>query len=123
MGHYDNPCFSAELVQLAVKGHVIIRREKEGRRDQWTVEEPEKASDQPLLRHEKALVKNLFSFLSLIKLTKENGVYFIVAKRAHFRALARDLKSRNYSSSTGTEPRLVPSSYLLILCSAWFFLP
>lgn len=96
MGHYDNSCFSADLVQLAVKGHVIIRREKEGRRDQWTVEEPEKASDQALLRNEKALVKNLFSFLSLIKLTKENGVYFIVAKRAHFRALARDLKSRNY---------------------------
>lgn len=96
MGAYDNCCFSADLVQLAVKGHAIIRREKEGRRDQWIVEEPKHASDQALLPNEKALVKALFVFLSVIKLTKENSADLVVAKRAHFRALARELKPRNY---------------------------
>ncbi|MDQ2077761.1 DUF2207 domain-containing protein [Marinimicrobium sp. ABcell2] len=98
---YDDRCFSADLVQLAVKGHAVIRREKVGRKDQWIVQKPDQPSDQELTYSEKILAEKLFSGISVLELDQKNSQHLAKVEQAHSRALSKRFKPRYFVNNGG----------------------
>ncbi|MGD8818412.1 MAG: DUF2207 domain-containing protein [Acidobacteriota bacterium] len=99
---YDAATFSAAVVNLAVKGHLVITK----RGDDYELERTE--STAPLAPGEAALLEQLFRQSKHLELDNRNHAIVNAARRAHKRALRRDYLNRYFRENTGL---LLPSLF------------
>ncbi|HWS77808.1 MAG TPA: DUF2207 domain-containing protein [Thermomonas sp.] len=71
---HDTRCFSADLLDLAVRGHVRIEREKGLLRDQWTLTRLEGGDLDALPPPQRGLLKALFAAGNTLELKPDNAV-------------------------------------------------
>jgi len=103
---YDAATFSAAVVNLAVKGHLVITK----RGDDYELERTE--STAPLAPGEAALLEQLFRESRRLELDNRNHAIVNAARRAHKRALRRDYLNRYFRENTGL---LLPSLFVSLL--------
>jgi uncharacterized membrane protein YgcG len=110
---YDDKTFSSAIINLAVKGHVLITQDD----DDYTLQR--ESSSQKLAAGEAALIDKLFSSSSVIVLEKANHQRISVARIAHKKALRRDYLNRYFKTNAQL---LLPSTlFSVVLIIAIFF--
>lgn len=90
---YDSKAFTAALINLAVKGHLTIK--KEGK--EYTLDK--KTSDQVLAPGEKVLLEKLFRDGDTLVLEKENHATISTAMTKHRSALRKDYLNIYFSKN------------------------
>lgn len=95
-GSYDDRCFSADVVQMSVKGLISIHREKKFLSDKWKLEKLSEVGDVELSPSEQALFSRLFAGGPEIELEQENHQLLGKAKSQHKAALAKRFKPRYF---------------------------
>lgn len=90
---YDSKAFTAALINLAVKGHLTIKKEDK----KYTLDK--KASDQVLAPGEKVLLENLFKEGDALQLEKENYATISTAMTKHRSALRKDYLNIYFSKN------------------------
>lgn len=99
---YDARCFSADLVEMAVKGHVRIHQEKHGWREVWRLERLHAADPAVLTPAQAALARTLFAKGDNLTLTNAHADRVGPAQRAHTQSLAALYQPRYLHTNTGT---------------------
>lgn len=103
---YDQSAFSAAIINLAVKGHLTIEKDK----DEYTLTKTE--SDESLAPGEEVLIASLFANNDELLLTTENLLRISKAKKAHKAALQKDYNKIYFNLNSTL---LLPSAFLSLL--------
>ena len=93
---YDIRCFSADVLALAVAGHLQINREKHFFKDTWTLD---RNGEVPLTTptSESVLIRSLFAFgEDSLELKNTNAAIVSSARNAHSKALDREFQPRYF---------------------------
>jgi hypothetical protein len=101
---YDARCLSAEVLALAVAGHVLIDRDDGIFRDTWSLErrDPEPGAPPPTTA-QRALLERLFvGGRTRVELRKSNATTLSEARRLHSKALDALLHPRYFERNTGS---------------------
>ncbi|TDK25046.1 DUF2207 domain-containing protein [Luteimonas aestuarii] len=99
-GH-DTPCFSADVLSLAVGGHLGIHRDKGLLKDDWTLERTG-AGGRTHGPEQDALLSHLFAGGDRIELKNTNAATMQKAMAAHSRALQQRFKGRMFNTNGGS---------------------
>ncbi len=101
---YDQAAFTADLVALAVKGHVTIERENQLFGDSWTLIQGQQPEDQDLPPSEQALLRALFLEGSRVELKKssETATRMQAVLKAHTEAIKKRYQGRYIEPNHGT---------------------
>src|SRR5690606_24486621 len=101
MGH-DSRCFAADLLALAVAGHVRIERDKGLLTDDWTlVREPREVGGGTLPASQATLLSHLFpGTRTTLALQKSNAKIMQKAQSAHTSALAKRHSERMFKHNS-----------------------
>lgn len=99
---YDSRCFAADLVEMAVKGHVRIHQEKSGWREVWRLERLPAADPAALTPGQAALARTLFAKGDSLVLTNAQADRVGPAQRAHMQSLAALYQPRYLHTNSGT---------------------
>lgn len=85
---YDMRCFTADILALAVAGHVRINHEDKFLKDDWRLDRNNAASTDALLPAQRALLERLFAGeKDSIALKKKNAATISAARQAHEKVL------------------------------------
>jgi uncharacterized membrane protein YgcG len=87
---YDDRCFAADVLALAVKGHLVIDEDRGflGLSREFTLIERESPDAQPLSAEERSLLAKIFATSNRLELKKENYEAVRAAKSFHRRMLS-----------------------------------
>jgi uncharacterized membrane protein YgcG len=100
---YDTRCFSAEVLAMAVAGHVRIHREDGWFKDSWWLERTDPASESLSDRGQRTLFDRLFpGGKARLDLRKENATTISGARQAHTRTLEAELHPRYFQRNVGS---------------------
>jgi uncharacterized membrane protein YgcG len=100
---YDTRCFSAEVLAMAVAGHVRIHREDGWFKDSWWLERTDPGSESPSDRGQRTLFDRLFpGAKARLDLGKENATTISGARQAHTRTLEAELHPRYFQRNIGS---------------------
>ncbi len=86
---YDQRCFSADLVDLAVHGLLRIDRTKNGRKDDWTLIRTAAAASDAITPAQDVLFSKLFAKGGELPLKSSESARVVAAMTAHNRALTK----------------------------------
>ncbi len=95
---YDNKAFAAALINLAVKGHLILKQSGAGT---YSVERRDNPKAAAIAPGEAALMKKLFAGASTLEMDKANHANVRAAIDAHKQALRRDYEVRYFATNRG----------------------
>ena len=100
---YDTRCFSAEVLAMAVAGHMRIHREDGWFKDGWWLERTE-SETQPLTdSSQRTLFHQLFpGSKARLDLKKANATTIAGARQAHTRSLEKELHPRYFQRNAGS---------------------
>lgn len=98
---YDQRCFAADLVEMGVKGHVVIHQEKSGLREVWRLERQPAADPTSLTQSQAALLRLLFSKGDSLVLTNKQASQVGPAQTAHTQSLAQLYQPRYLITNSG----------------------
>jgi uncharacterized membrane protein YgcG len=87
---YDDRCFAADVLNLAVKGHLIIKEDEKGLlglKKQFTLIKQTRPDAKPLSAEETSLLTKIFSLGTELELTQENHAWVGGTKAFHRRLL------------------------------------
>lgn len=98
---YDNLCFAADVVEMAVKGLLRIHRDKRAFTDKWRLERAAGTMPGDLAPSQKALFHRLFAKGDELELDSSNASVVSAARSAHQHALARRYKPRYFITNAG----------------------
>ncbi|MFP5379898.1 MAG: DUF2207 domain-containing protein, partial [Vicinamibacteria bacterium] len=99
---YDTRCFSAEVLALAVSGHVRIHRERRRFSEQWRLERMDE-DGRPVPPAAAALLARLFpAGRKSLELKNTNASTMQAARSVHDKALDGDLHPRFFRRNTGS---------------------
>jgi hypothetical protein len=101
---YDSRCFTSDLLDLAVAGHLTIHREEGRRRDEWRLERVEAAPRaRSLGAMQQRLLERLFRFRSgVTEVSQSNASLLSAAQSAHSKMLDEDMKGRYFTFNGGS---------------------
>lgn len=91
---YDQRCFAADLVEMAVKGYLRIHQEKSGWREVWRLERLPGADPSALTPSQAALARTLFANGDNLILTNTHADKVGRAQNAHTGSLAQIYQPR-----------------------------
>lgn len=89
---YDDRCFAADVLNLAVKGHLVIDEDKRGLfglSKEFTLLKQQSAAAQPLSAEEQSLLAQLFAKGDRLELKQENHQWVGAAKSFHRRLITK----------------------------------
>jgi hypothetical protein len=98
---YDQRCFAADLVEMGVKGHVVIHQEKSGLREVWRLERQPAADRTSLTPSQAALLRLLFSKGDSLVLTNKQASLVGSAQTAHTQSLTQLYQPRYLITNSG----------------------
>jgi hypothetical protein len=87
---YDDRCFAADVLNLAVKGHLVIKEDKRGlfgTKKEFTLIKETSPNPKPLTPEETTLLTKLFSLGTELELTQDNHEWVSSVKSFHRRLL------------------------------------
>jgi uncharacterized membrane protein YgcG len=100
---YDTRCFSADVLAMAVAGHLRIHHEDGWLSDGWGLERTGAKSTPPTDPGQRKLLDSLFpGGATRIELKKANAAAISGAHRAHTRALEKELQPRYFRRNAGS---------------------
>jgi uncharacterized membrane protein YgcG len=100
---YDTRCFSADVLAMAVAGHLRIHREDGWFKDGWWLERTSSGSQSLTDRSQRTLIDQLFpGGKTRIELKKSNATTISGARQAHTRALEKALHPRYFQRNVGS---------------------
>jgi uncharacterized membrane protein YgcG len=100
---YDTRCFSADVLAMAVAGHLRIHHEDGWLSDGWGLERTDAGSSAPSDPSQRTLLDTLFpAGATRIELTKANATRLSGARQAHTRALEAELQPRYFHRNAGS---------------------
>jgi hypothetical protein len=100
---YDTRCFSADVLAMAVAGHLRIHHEDGWLSDGWGLERTGARSTPPTDPGQRKLLDSLFpGGATRIELKKANAAAISGAHRAHTRALEKELQPRYFRRNAGS---------------------
>ena len=116
---YDTRCFSADLLALAVAGHLRIRRDKGLLKDSWELERIDGATAPPL--HEQAsLMQQLFpGDARTLELKNTNATTVSAAQAKHMQGLAKRFSPALFVRNPGS---IVIAAVLTAVTAAMAFM-
>ncbi|GAB3389186.1 DUF2207 domain-containing protein [Lysobacter fragariae] len=98
---YDPRCFSADLLELAVGGHVLIEREKGFLTDSWWLQRVEGGKTMPSPAQAGLLAK-LFAAGERIELDDSNATTISGARSEHMQSLDKQFQPRMFNRYIGS---------------------
>lgn len=98
---YDHRCFAADLVETAVKGHVVIHQEKAGWREAWRLERLPGADPAALTPSQATLLRLLFAKGDQLVLTNKQADRVGPAQSGHTQSLAQLYSPRFFLANGG----------------------
>jgi hypothetical protein len=100
---YDTRCFSADVLALAVAGHLRIHHEDGWLSDGWGLERTGAGSPPPTDPSQRKLLDGLFPHgAQRVELTKASASTLSGARQAHTRALEAELQPRYFRRNSGS---------------------
>lgn len=96
---YDNRCFTADLVDMAVRGGLHIH---DNGKKKWSLSRDESAHDAPISPAQQEVAKALFAKADTLVLSDRNAGAIGGAQLAHQRRLGQRLKPDFYVNNAGT---------------------
>ena len=94
---YDMRCFTADVLALAVAGHLKIHREDKMFGDKWSLERIESPNAQPIAASQNALLNRLFaSGAPILELKNTNAGTMASTKQKHVTALDHEYQPRYF---------------------------
>lgn len=116
---YSPRCFAADLVELAVRGLVVISQEKNFLAQVWTLERTGKAAPTDLPPSQRTLLDHLFKAGRTIALHQANHVMLGAAKNAQTVSLNGDVYPRYVVSNLQTVGKGALISAAVLALSFW----
>ncbi len=101
---YDDRCFTADLLTLAVAGHVRIDREKRMlRKDAWALERTGEEGRGPIAPTALTLFKSVFAGIGRrLELDKKNALHLQQVRKQHTQALDQRLHGEYFRRNSGS---------------------
>ncbi|MEO5580940.1 MAG: DUF2207 domain-containing protein [Gemmatimonadaceae bacterium] len=93
---YDMRCFSADVLALAVAGHIRIHREKKFLKDEWRLDRGESAESEGLADSQRTLLGRLFSGRETLVLKNTNASFISGVRDAHTKILDAEFQPRYF---------------------------
>lgn len=94
-------CFTADILELAVKGLVTIKSEKKVLGNySWTLERTSSEADSDLPTSQRALLEELFENSPTLAVTPENRARFMSAKLTQFKVLEKAYNGRMFKNNS-----------------------
>ncbi|MEO7917671.1 MAG: DUF2207 domain-containing protein, partial [Dokdonella sp.] len=116
---YSPRCFAADLVELAVRGLVVITSEKKLLSQAWSLQRTEKSAITDLPASQAALLGKLFTARKSIELQQSNHPILGAAKDAQEASLKSDTYPRYIVSNLGTVGKGALISVAVVVLSFW----
>lgn len=118
-GSYDDRCFSADVVQMSVKGLISIHREKKFLSEKWSLKKLGEVGDVALSPSERTLFSRLFAGGPEIELEQENHQLLGKAFNEHKAALAKRFKPRYFLDNGKITVIGCLASVVVVLLAFW----
>jgi uncharacterized membrane protein YgcG len=93
---YDMRCFTADVLALAVAGHLRIHQEDRLFKDEWTLERLEPLASTPLSPGQERLLEMLFRSGNTLVLKNTNASTVSAAREGHQRVLDQEFNPRYF---------------------------
>lgn len=116
---YSPRCFAADLVELAVRGLVVITQKKKLLSQAWSLQRTEKEAPEDLPTSQRRLLANLFSAANTIALVQSNHPVLGAAKAAQTASLKEDTDPRYIVSNLGTVGKGALMSVAVLVLAFW----
>lgn len=116
---YDERCFSADVVQMSVKGLISIHREKKFLSDSWSLKKLSEGADVDLSPSERTLFSRLFAGGPEIELDQKNHQLLGKAMTEHKAALTKRFKPRYFLDNAKITVIGCLASVALLLLAFW----
>lgn len=117
--NYSPRCFAADLVELAVRGLVVITQKKKVLSQAWSLQRTEKEAPEDLPTSQRRLLANLFSAANTIALVQSNHPVLGAAKDAQTASLKADADPRYVVSNLGTVGKGALISVAVLVLAFW----
>jgi uncharacterized membrane protein YgcG len=122
--NYDDRCFAAAVLSLAVKGYLTIEESRSGlfgRSREFALTRSYPPPDEPLFADERTLLDKLFSGPAQLELKNENHVIVGAAREGHEAALKRQAMPELFRVNSGWQ--VVGILLAMLLAALVFALP
>jgi len=100
---YDARCFSSDVLDLAVTGHLEITRDKGFLKDEWQLHRTHGGVEAELPQSQRTLLRGLFpGGIPTITLKNTNATVLSAAREAHKKALSKHYSPKYFKRNGGT---------------------
>ena len=117
--NYSSRCFAADLVELAVRGLIVITSEKNFLSQVWTLQRTSTRTTTDLPASQRALLDHLFKARPTIALLQSNQPILGAAKAAQTASLKADTDPRYVVSNLGTVGKGALISAAVLALAFW----